>query len=31
MLRLGKEGMSMAAMARRVVEEWVAKRQKGRK
>ena len=24
-----KEGMSMAAMARRVVEEWVAKRTKG--
>jgi plasmid stability protein len=26
-----KEGMSMAAMARRVVEEWVAKRTKGAK
>ena len=26
-----KEGMSMAAMARRVVEEWIAKRQKGAK
>jgi hypothetical protein len=30
-IEAAKEGMSMAAMARRVIEEWVAKRMKAAK